>query len=563
MTNPLVEHLREGADAAGGGPFVRVRQLIRLDYWKRQRLRMRQRPVVRVCLGLVAAFVCGIAIGVGVAAMIAPAPVAYTVAGGESTPGEGVAKGGEPVVAVSVRKESHAVARRPLSLVDIDPISHAAAASTLPPMPTHVPPKVRTDKVSYPPSASAPLASRDAEAPVAAVTASVPPVGDGGGADETPAAAIPAPAIVDKGASEHTPAPDRPFTGADGTSAPPAGVDGTPAKQGMMARATEQAPASNISFEGARSVAEAARAEAVPRAHVALGPLLLKTEPAGPPQASSTPPEPSENAGIVDDVAPPPHPPEKNLQLAALPMLHTDTWIRNAVAVPDKPRDAMIAMIIDDMGIDQKRSKAIIRLPAPLTLAFIPYGYHLHELVAAARAAGHEIMLHQPMEPIDPDADPGPNALRTTVSIEENRRRLQWSFSRLDGIVGVNNHMGSRFTAWEEGMDMVMNEVDKRGLLFVDSITSNESVAFRVAREHKLPSAHRDVFIDHDISPEAIENSLSEIERIARRRGYAVAIAHPHDLTREALARWIVDARSRGFDFVPISYIVRRSMKSG
>jgi polysaccharide deacetylase 2 family uncharacterized protein YibQ len=164
---------------------------------------------------------------------------------------------------------------------------------------------------------------------------------------------------------------------------------------------------------------------------------------------------------------------------------------------------------------------------------------------------------------MDAEADPGPNALRTTVSLEENRRRLLWSFSRISGIVGLNNHMGSRFTAWSEGMQMVMEEARDRGLLFVDSFTNNQSVGYRLAREFKLPSASRDVFIDHDIGRDAIDNSLREIEKIARKRGYAIGIAHPHDLTREALEIWIPDARSRGFDFVPISHIVRRTMKSG
>jgi polysaccharide deacetylase 2 family uncharacterized protein YibQ len=215
------------------------------------------------------------------------------------------------------------------------------------------------------------------------------------------------------------------------------------------------------------------------------------------------------------------------------------------------------------MGIDQKRSKLAIELPAPLTLSFIPYGYHLKELVAAARAAGHEVMLHLPMEPMDPEADPGPHALRTTVSLEENRRRLEWALSRFDGFVGLNNHMGSKFTSWKAGMELVMQEVQAKGLLFVDSFTSNESVGYALARQHKLPCASRDVFIDHDISRPAIEHSLKELERIARKRGYAVGIAHPHDLSREILKTWIKEAKSRGVDFVPISYIAQRGMKTG
>jgi hypothetical protein len=269
-------------------------------------------------------------------------------------------------------------------------------------------------------------------------------------------------------------------------------------------------------------------------------------------------------AGSAEDLADvklPPRPARKNLQLAALPMPRADAWIRNALVIPDKPRDVEIAVIIDDMGIDQKRSRAIIGLPGPLTLSFIPYGYHLHALTRAARRAGHEVMLHVPMEPLGSDADPGPNALRTTLSVEENRQRLLWALSRVDGIVGLNNHMGSRFTTWRAGMEMVMQEVRDRGLLFVDSFTNNESVGYMLAKADHLPSAARDVFVDHVISRIAISRSLAKLERIARRRGFAVGIAHPHDLSREGLRKWMVEARARGVDFVPISHIVREHMK--
>jgi polysaccharide deacetylase 2 family uncharacterized protein YibQ len=560
MTNPLVEHLREGADATGGGMSARIRRLLSSAYWKRLRLHMRQRPVIRVCLGLVAAFFCGIVLGVGVAAMIAPGPAAYSVADGAGT-ADGTEKRGEPVVAVSVREEAAASSRRRrLSLLDIDPISNAEAAPRMPPMPTHVTrpaaPDAAPDKASLP---SAPAASADA--------AAVPPPNESAASG----------AVADIVASEHTPArltPDAESKPDGSTAAPPPG-DQNRARKKDGRSAPARAAGSEVSFEGARSVAEAARGGGVPHAQVALGPLLLKAEPVLPaptdgdvaPKTDGRATEPTadapESVPDADDVSLPPHPSTKNLQLAALPMMRPAAWIRNAVAVPDKPRDAMIAMLIDDMGIDQKRTKAIIRLPGPLTLSFIPYGYHLEKLVASARANGHEIMLHQPMEPIDPEADPGPNALRTTVSIEENRRRLLWLFTRLNGIVGLNNHMGSRFTAWREGMEMVMEEVSERGLLFIDSVTNNESMGFKLAHDRNLPSAYRDVFIDHDMSAEAIEHSLKDLERVAQRRGYAVGIAHPHDRTREALETWIIDARSRGFDFVPISHIVRQRMKSG
>ena len=125
---------------------------------------------------------------------------------------------------------------------------------------------------------------------------------------------------------------------------------------------------------------------------------------------------------------------------------HTTFSAAHPVVLKVKSGDNVVTSTLDDMGIDQKRSRLAISLPAPLTLSFIPYGYHLPELVAAARAAGHEVMLHMPMEPLDAEADPGPNALRTSVSIEENQRRLLWAFSRIDGVelnvLGLNFGLG-------------------------------------------------------------------------------------------------------------------------
>ncbi|MCG8543491.1 MAG: divergent polysaccharide deacetylase family protein [Alphaproteobacteria bacterium] len=252
-----------------------------------------------------------------------------------------------------------------------------------------------------------------------------------------------------------------------------------------------------------------------------------------------------------------------DLVIAALPPQTDPLWIRNAAKTNVPTGAPVIAIIIDDMGIDQKRSRVAIALSTPLTLSFIPYGYHLRELTTKARAAGHEIMLHLPMEPLDPEANPGPNALLTKLDGTEILRRLRWGLDRFEGYVGVNNHMGSKFSAWRPGMKLVMNELRSRGLLFLDSWTSSRSVGLSLSKELQVPNASRDIFIDHDISQVAIQHSLAELEYVARQRGFAVGIGHPHDLTLSMLKRWMAEARARGIEFVPISAIVRRGMKSG
>ncbi len=250
-------------------------------------------------------------------------------------------------------------------------------------------------------------------------------------------------------------------------------------------------------------------------------------------------------------------------QLASLPGPRDATWLRHAVRTPREPGKAMIAIVIDDLGIDQKRTRRAIEMPGPMTMAFIPYGYNLPRLTKIARTGGHEILLHLPMEPLRESVDPGPHAMLTTLSAGELRKRLLWNLARMEGYVGVNNHMGSRFTAWRPGMRLVMREIRERGLLFLDSWTNKRSYGIKLARENGVPSAVRDVFIDHDIDAAMIGKRLRQLESIARRRGFAIGIGHPYDLTTKLLPVWMAEAKARGIQFVPISTIVQRRMTAG
>lgn len=238
-------------------------------------------------------------------------------------------------------------------------------------------------------------------------------------------------------------------------------------------------------------------------------------------------------------------------------------WRQNAVPITVDYTKPMIAIVIDDVGINQPRSHRAIELTGRLTLAFLPYGYNLPTLVESAKQNGHEVLVHLPTEPLSPDVDPGPNALLTSLSLPEIKRRIDWNLSQFDGYVGLNNHMGSRFTAWTPGMELLIKETKARGLLFLDSITSQDTVGFRLARSKGLPNAVRDVFLDHDQRPEAIARQLRRTEGVAKARGFAIAIGHPHDETLDELDLWLETVEDRGFQLVPISAIVRRNYPQG
>jgi uncharacterized protein len=219
-----------------------------------------------------------------------------------------------------------------------------------------------------------------------------------------------------------------------------------------------------------------------------------------------------------------------------------------------------IAIVIDDMGVDRPRSDRAAALPAPLTLAFLPYSRGFETQMAAARARGHEILVHVPMQPIGVE-DPGPEALTVSLDATEIRQRLAAALDRAGPAVGINNHMGSRFTVDRDAMRPVLEELQARGLLFLDSRTAGGSVGPLLARALDVPYATRDVFLDNEPSLSAVEARLAELEAVARRQGHGIAIGHPHDGTLAALSAWLPGASARGFALVPVSTIVRQALQ--
>ena len=233
-------------------------------------------------------------------------------------------------------------------------------------------------------------------------------------------------------------------------------------------------------------------------------------------------------------------------------------WRQFSVAVPELGTAPLIAVVIDDMGVDQIRSARAINLKAPLTLSFLTYARDLARQTSQARTNGHELMLHVSMEPASHTIDPGPNVLLTALDDAELMRRLEWGFSRFTGYVGVNNHMGSKFTSDSRSMQVVIDALKTRGLLFLDSRTSEHTVGAKLAKQAGVPSAERNIFIDHVNKINDVNTRLAEVEKLARRNGFAVAIGHPREITIDALEIWLADVQSRGFRLVPISTIVNK-----
>jgi polysaccharide deacetylase 2 family uncharacterized protein YibQ len=229
-------------------------------------------------------------------------------------------------------------------------------------------------------------------------------------------------------------------------------------------------------------------------------------------------------------------------------------WQRNAAAPIPAEGKIRIAIIIDDLGLDQAAANRVLELPGPLTLAVMSYAKEAPALAQTVRSGGHELLLHVPMEP-EGGQNPGPHALTTGQTREEFDHQLSWALDRFEGYVGVNNHMGSRVTASTERMSWLFEELDRRGLMFVDSRTTKNTVAPVLAAHFGLPFAERDIFLDNEFGAEAVGAQLRALESEARKQGYAVGIGHPHRGTIAALKAWLPTLAAKGMVLVPISDI--------
>lgn len=199
---------------------------------------------------------------------------------------------------------------------------------------------------------------------------------------------------------------------------------------------------------------------------------------------------------------------------------------------------AQLVLVIDDVGYHLERARRLVKLPGRITLGMLPFAPYTPQIARQASLADKEIILHQPMEPI---TAPNNQIERGTLTLAMSGERFDTQFdaalARVPQAVGVNNHTGSLLTQYHEPMSRLMGKIAGHGLFFLDSRTTHLTVAEATAREWHVPTLRRDVFLDHDPSPGAIENAFDQALRIARRRGHAVVIAHPYRSTVAFLER--------------------------
>ena len=269
------------------------------------------------------------------------------------------------------------------------------------------------------------------------------------------------------------------------------------------------------------------------------------------PQKETSDIEPEAKIAVVE-------PDAKSEEIASTEIL--SPWQAYAAAfnyADDRPR---IAIVISEAGISPSRTReAIEKLPAAVTLGFNPYGTNLQELVDQARGEGHEVLLQLPMEPVGyPKIDPGPQAMMTDLTEDENRARLDWALNRFTGYAGVTNQMGSKFTAVTDSIQPILVVLKEKGFFYLDSRTASNSVAAEIADDLDIPVAINNRFLDHKADGALIDARLTELESIAQRTGSAIGIAYPHSETFRHLSSWADTLDQKGLVLAPVSALIER-----
>lgn len=219
---------------------------------------------------------------------------------------------------------------------------------------------------------------------------------------------------------------------------------------------------------------------------------------------------------------------------------------------------AVISIIIDDLGYDYARGKQVLRLPAPVTLSILPETPHARKLSREAAARGHEVMLHLPMQAVAVHHPAETGALTIDTLESEFKSTLVRYLETYPEAAGINNHMGSLLTRHPGHMAWLMQTLAMRdGLYFVDSRTTDKTVAATIAAEYAIPHTSRNVFLDNEPTEKAIRAQLWRLARMAKREGQALAIGHPHPATIRVLKQMLPQLEAKGFEIVPVSRYIQ------
>lgn len=228
--------------------------------------------------------------------------------------------------------------------------------------------------------------------------------------------------------------------------------------------------------------------------------------------------------------------------------------------IPDKPAKEIrkykgrLAIIIDDCGTDTAALRTLLNTGLPFSYAIIPYKEYSSDCLEMIKTKGKVPMLHLPMEPMDrAQMSEGKNSLLVSMSNDQKSALIKKALDSLPGVVGVNNHQGSKATADKATMELVIKELKAKKMFFVDSRTTSTSVAKEVAKANGVFTARNDIFLDNSTDVEAIRMQIYKAMEMAEKHGDAVAICHARPNTARCWKQYRDEFVETGINFVPIT----------
>lgn len=216
-----------------------------------------------------------------------------------------------------------------------------------------------------------------------------------------------------------------------------------------------------------------------------------------------------------------------------------------------------LAIIVDDCGYDIKSVRRLTDVGLPFSYAILPYKDFSNDALEVIKSTGNVPMLHLPMEPSNRSAmSEGSRTILTDMKEKEIRAMTKKAIESLPGIMGVNNHQGSKATSDKRVMETVLREVKKQDLFFVDSKTISTSVARDMAREMGVKTARNDVFLDNSKDVEEIRAQVYKAIEMAEKNGSAIAICHARPATVAMWEKYANEFRKSGVKFVHVTEVL-------
>ncbi|WP_407425092.1 divergent polysaccharide deacetylase family protein [Treponema sp.] len=228
--------------------------------------------------------------------------------------------------------------------------------------------------------------------------------------------------------------------------------------------------------------------------------------------------------------------------------------------IPPASNGATIVIVIDDAGRNVENAKQYASLPFPITIAVLPKLAQSRACADAIRNAGKEVILHQPMQSLNHNLDPGPGKITSDMSTYEIAQIVKENLRELGpGVKGINNHEGSDVTSNEIKIGAVLEVCSEMGVYFLDSRTTAATKAPQAALERDMHIFEKaGPYLDNDIDRAKMIERMRETLAWANRHGRAIVIGHVDKSVKilpELLREMYPEIKAAGYRFATPSQL--------